>query len=144
MNKYDVIVVGGGHAGVEAAYAVHRLGMSCALVTFNKKNLEYFDCCVSAKTGDGFDDLKKLILSSFNKGVKKDDYKFMIRDRHNKLFQDVVKNLISAQKGLKDNLSLDLVAEDLRLARSYLDELVGEKFSDSLLGDIFSSYCIGK
>ena len=77
-------------------------------------------------------------------GVKKDDYKFMIRDRHNKLFQDVVKNLVSAQKGLKENLSLDLVAEDLRLARSCLDELVGEKFSDSLLGDIFSSYCIGK
>ena len=68
----------------------------------------------------------------------------MIRDRHNKLFQDVVKNLISAQKGLKENLSLDLVAEDLRLARSCLDELVGVKFSDSLLGDIFSSYCIGK
>jgi tRNA modification GTPase len=110
----------------------------------NKKNLEYFDCCVSAKTGDGFDDLKKLILSSFNKGVKKDDYKFMIRDRHNKLFQDVIKNLISAKKGLKESLSLDLVAEDLRLARSCLDELVGEKFSDSLLGDIFSSYCIGK
>ena len=110
----------------------------------NKKNSKYFDCCVSAKTGDGFDNLKKLILSSFNKGIKKDDYKFMIRDRHNKLFQDVVKNLISAQKGLKDNLSLDLVAEDLRLARSCLDELVGEKFSDSLLGDIFSSYCIGK
>ena len=110
----------------------------------NKKNYKYFDCCVSAKTGDGFDDLKKLILSSFNKGVKKDDYKFMIRDRHNKLFQDVVKNLISAQKGLKEGISLDLVAEDLRLARSCLDELVGEKFSDSLLGDIFSSYCIGK
>ena len=91
-----------------------------------------------------FDDLKKLILSSFNKGAKKDDYKFMIRDRHNKLFQDVVKNLVSAQKGLKENLSLDLVAEDLRLARSCIDELVGEKFSDSLLGDIFSSYCIGK
>ena len=110
----------------------------------NKKNFEYFDCCVSAKTGDGFDDLKRLILSSFNKGVKKDGYKFMIRDRHNKLFLDVVKNLISAQKGLKESLSLDLVAEDLRLARSCLDELVGEKFSDSLLGDIFSSYCIGK
>ena len=111
----------------------------------NKKNFKHFDCCVSAKTGDGFDDLKRLILSSFNnKGVKKDDYKFMIRDRHNKLFQDVVKNLISAQKGLKESLSLDLVAEDLRLARSCLNELVGEKFSDSLLGDIFSSYCIGK
>ena len=44
MNKYDVIVVGGGHAGVEAAYAVERLGMSCALVTFNKKTIGQMSC----------------------------------------------------------------------------------------------------
>ncbi len=44
MNKYDVIVVGGGHAGVEAVYAVHRLGMSCALVTFNKKAIGQMSC----------------------------------------------------------------------------------------------------
>ena len=44
MNKYDVIVVGGGHAGVEAVYAVHRLGMSCALVTFNKKTIGQMSC----------------------------------------------------------------------------------------------------
>ena len=44
MNKYDVIVVGGGHAGVEAAYAVQRLGMSCALVTFNKKAIGQMSC----------------------------------------------------------------------------------------------------
>ena len=44
MNKYDVIVVGGGHAGVEAAYAVHRLGMSCALVTFDKKAIGQMSC----------------------------------------------------------------------------------------------------
>ncbi len=44
MNKYDVIVVGGGHAGVEAAYAVYRLGMSCALVTFNKNAIGQMSC----------------------------------------------------------------------------------------------------
>ena len=44
MNKYDVIVVGGGHAGVEAAYAVQRLGMSCALITFNKKAIGQMSC----------------------------------------------------------------------------------------------------
>tara|TARA_B100000886_G_scaffold340509_1_gene310640 strand:+ start:3436 stop:5280 length:1845 start_codon:yes stop_codon:yes gene_type:complete len=44
MSRYDVIVVGGGHAGAEAAYAVHRLGMSCALVTFNKKAIGQMSC----------------------------------------------------------------------------------------------------
>ena len=44
MNKYDVVVVGGGHAGVEAVYAVHRMGLSCALVTFSKKAIGQMSC----------------------------------------------------------------------------------------------------
>ena len=35
------------------------------------------------------------------------------------------------------------LAEDLKNARTGLDEILGKKFSDSLLGDIFSSFCIG-
>ena len=44
MDKYDVIVVGGGHAGVEAAHAVFRMGLSCALVTFNRKTIGQMSC----------------------------------------------------------------------------------------------------
>ena len=44
MNKFDVVVVGGGHAGVEAAYAVHRSGLSCALVTFEKNKIGQMSC----------------------------------------------------------------------------------------------------
>ena len=44
MNKYDVVVVGGGHAGLEAAYAVDRIGLSCALVTFNRKSIGQMSC----------------------------------------------------------------------------------------------------
>ena len=44
MNKYDVIVVGGGHAGVEAAHAVFRLGLKCALVTFEKNKIGQMSC----------------------------------------------------------------------------------------------------
>ena len=44
MDKFDVIVVGGGHAGVEAAYAVCRSGLSCALVTFEKNKIGQMSC----------------------------------------------------------------------------------------------------
>ena len=107
----------------------------------DKKN---FDCCVSAKTGEGFDVLMKMINESFESGVKESDYKFLIKDRHEKLFRLVFDDLQKALVGLSANESLELVAEDLKNARSHLDEVVGVKFSDSLLGDIFKSFCIGK
>tara|TARA_B100001250_G_scaffold278673_1_gene241087 strand:- start:1289 stop:3136 length:1848 start_codon:yes stop_codon:yes gene_type:complete len=44
MDKFDVIVVGGGHAGAEAAYAVFRMGFSCALVTFNQNTIGQMSC----------------------------------------------------------------------------------------------------
>jgi tRNA uridine 5-carboxymethylaminomethyl modification enzyme len=44
MNKFDVVVVGGGHAGVEAVYAAYRMGMSCALVTFEKNKIGQMSC----------------------------------------------------------------------------------------------------
>ena len=43
-NKYDVVVVGGGHAGVEAAHAVYRNGLSCALVSFSYKTIGQMSC----------------------------------------------------------------------------------------------------
>jgi len=44
MYKFDVVVVGGGHAGAEAAFAVSRMGLSCALVTFSHKTIGQMSC----------------------------------------------------------------------------------------------------
>lgn len=44
MNKFDVIVVGGGHAGCEAAAAAARLGAKTALITFSQDNLGEMSC----------------------------------------------------------------------------------------------------
>ena len=33
MDSFDVIVIGGGHAGVEAAEVSSRMGLSVALIT---------------------------------------------------------------------------------------------------------------
>lgn len=43
MN-YDIIVVGAGHAGCEAAYAAAKIGNKTLLITINKKNIADMSC----------------------------------------------------------------------------------------------------
>ncbi|MFL2724371.1 MAG: tRNA uridine-5-carboxymethylaminomethyl(34) synthesis enzyme MnmG [Gammaproteobacteria bacterium] len=44
LYMFDVIVIGGGHAGVEAAHAVFRQGLKCCLVTFKKDTIGQMSC----------------------------------------------------------------------------------------------------
>ena len=41
---YDVLIVGGGHAGVEAATTASRLGMETAVITFSKNDIGTLSC----------------------------------------------------------------------------------------------------
>lgn len=44
MKNYDVIVVGGGHAGVEACAATAHMGLNTLLITLNKKMISNMPC----------------------------------------------------------------------------------------------------
>ncbi|MBT4202063.1 MAG: FAD-dependent oxidoreductase, partial [Flavobacteriales bacterium] len=44
MNNYDVIVIGGGHAGCEAAAAAARMGSKTLLVTMNLQTIGQMSC----------------------------------------------------------------------------------------------------
>ncbi|WP_319497094.1 tRNA uridine-5-carboxymethylaminomethyl(34) synthesis enzyme MnmG [uncultured Cohaesibacter sp.] len=44
MNRFDVVVVGGGHAGAEAAAAAARVGASVALVTHSRNTIGVMSC----------------------------------------------------------------------------------------------------
>ena len=44
MDKFDVIVIGGGHAGSEAAYSVFRSGLRCALITMDISKIGQMSC----------------------------------------------------------------------------------------------------
>jgi tRNA modification GTPase len=50
----------------------------------------------------------------------------------------------AAQFAAQNDHSLDLLAEELRLAQEQLNSITGEFTSDDLLGAIFSRFCIGK
>ena len=102
-----------------------------------------FDVSLSAKTGEGVVELKKKISSaSAVRGLV--DKEYFARSRHIKLFNEGLGHLEAAMVKLRSGFDVELAAEDLRLARVSLDEVVGVKTSDSLLGDIFNDFCIGK
>ena len=44
MNKFDVIVIGGGHAGVEAADVASRFGVNTLLITHDKNKIGEMSC----------------------------------------------------------------------------------------------------
>ena len=44
QDRYDVIVIGAGHAGCEAAHVTARLGLSTALVTFSRESIARMSC----------------------------------------------------------------------------------------------------
>ena len=44
MSNFDVIVIGGGHAGVEAAYACSRMGKKNCLITNSKNDIGKMSC----------------------------------------------------------------------------------------------------
>src|SRR5882757_1031929 len=43
-SEYDIIVIGGGHAGAEAAWAASRLGASTALITMDATRIGQMSC----------------------------------------------------------------------------------------------------
>ena len=90
-----------------------------------------------------FDEFKSLLEKTFENSTLTDST-YLVRDRHIKLFGESVVSLGESYDKLEVGGPLELAAEDLKMARSCLDGVVGLKTADSLLGDIFSSFCIGK
>ena len=43
-EKYDVIIVGGGHAGCEAAYSAAKMGANVLMITMNMQTIGQMSC----------------------------------------------------------------------------------------------------
>ena len=99
---------------------------------------------ISAKTGDGIETLKQKILESVGWGGTQEGA-ILARRRHLDCLDRAATHLEKSQQFAADgNISLELFAEELRLAQDQLGQITGKLLPDDLLGKIFSQFCIGK
>ena len=125
-----------------------KLSQNNYLLIFNKSDemgpVKSYDCVVSAKSGYGIQDLKKMIFESIQNNKNNEKKTFVIRERHLDLFNKALLDLSACIEKISNERDVDVAAEDLRLVRSSFDEFLGVKYPDDLLGDIFKDFCIGK
>lgn len=99
---------------------------------------------ISAKTGEGIEALKQRILELVGWGGTQEGT-IIARRRHLDCLDRAATHLDKSQQFAADgNISLELFAEELRLAQDQLGQITGKLLPDDLLGKIFSQFCIGK
>ncbi len=98
---------------------------------------------VSLHTGVGLDLLEHLILDCLG-WVSEGEGQFMARRRHLDALQRAHAALERGLQIYAHTHSLELLAEECRLAQEALSEITGAFRADDLLGAIFSTFCIGK
>ncbi|WP_368644561.1 tRNA uridine-5-carboxymethylaminomethyl(34) synthesis GTPase MnmE [Castellaniella ginsengisoli] len=99
---------------------------------------------ISAHTGAGLDALRDrlLAIAGWTPGAESP---WLARERHVRALEAAREHLrAAAGHAAHSDQVLDLFAEELRLAHEALCGITGQFTSDDLLGEIFSSFCIGK
>jgi tRNA modification GTPase len=97
---------------------------------------------VSAKTGQGIAELDALIASRVAEALGREEAPVLTRARHRRLVEEARAALMRAIPAL--DAGAELAAEDVRVAADQIGRLTGRIDVEDLLGEIFSSFCIGK
>ncbi len=96
---------------------------------------------LSAQTGAGIDLLRAHLKQAFGHGGA--EGVFSARRRHLQALARTQAHLAQAQRQWQVSAG-ELVAEELRLAQRQIGEITGQVTNEDLLGQIFSTFCLGK
>ncbi|MCW5957070.1 MAG: tRNA uridine-5-carboxymethylaminomethyl(34) synthesis GTPase MnmE [Pyrinomonadaceae bacterium] len=99
---------------------------------------------VSAKTGEGLDDLKKAIVEPFStEDVSTGG--FLVTDaRHHDLLVRAASEIDNSIDLLDHKTSEEIILIGLHNALRYLGQITGETTTEDMLTRIFATFCIGK
>tara|TARA_B110000902_G_scaffold253605_1_gene316461 strand:+ start:459 stop:1814 length:1356 start_codon:yes stop_codon:yes gene_type:complete len=99
---------------------------------------------ISAKSGRGIDHLKKELLSFVNTYSISDNESIVTNLRHFEELQHTLNEIEEVIKGMEIGISGDFLSVNIRQALFHLGSITGEVTTDTLLGNIFGKFCIGK
>jgi tRNA modification GTPase len=127
------------------------------LIVLNKSDLENFNPAslngeargvepihISAKTGAGFDELRRAILAPFNNGGFQNADFLITNARHSDLLRRAADSLRASQVAIGEGASEDLILVGLYDSLRFLGEITGETTPEDVLTQIFATFCIGK
>ncbi|MEN9332039.1 MAG: hypothetical protein RLZZ94_1129 [Bacteroidota bacterium] len=99
---------------------------------------------IAAKTQLHLEELKKQLIIGSGVASLENENQLVTNARHEGALAKAEDALVRVITGMHSNLTSDLLALDLKDAIYHLGLITGEIYSDDLLGNIFSKFCIGK
>lgn len=100
---------------------------------------------ISALEDKGIDELKNYIKRIYNlENIETDDLTYLSNARSISLLEKAYGCIEEIEKGLDNNMPIDMVEIDIKNMWSILGEIVGETYQDELINQLFSQFCLGK
>ncbi|MCV2524839.1 MAG: tRNA uridine-5-carboxymethylaminomethyl(34) synthesis GTPase MnmE [Candidatus Lightella neohaematopini] len=116
----------------------NKADLSNENISINKLE-KYHIITISAKLKKGLN----LIFNHIKDLYIKNNYKFNSINKHR--YFNILNNAILHLKRSKENYSYyDILLEELKYVKYYLDSIIGNVYNNELLDKIFSKFCIGK
>ena len=99
---------------------------------------------ISAKENNNINKLKDSIINHIQEMTGNYENSIISNSRHYDILFKTKLEIEKVRISIKNNVSSDLLAIDIKQALNLLGELTGEISNDEILGNIFSNFCIGK
>ena len=99
---------------------------------------------VSAMTEDGIPQLRAAMLKPFVNGNGAAEGLMITNARHYDLLVRTIDAITSAEARIRERMSEEIILVGLHNALKFLGEITGETTTEEILGQIFSTFCIGK
>lgn len=93
----------------------------------------------------GLDELKNKIREMFNLSkINTSDYNYLSNARQIALVKRALESIENAMESAKNEVPLEMIAQDISDAYSILGEIIGSTYKDELLDELFAKFCLGK